>query len=186
VKHLVKYTDYKINKILLFIEKRYRIKISKKLSSGDRGFAYLTNDNKVLKITKHVEEVNFYKLGISSKNIVKCYNLYYLNKFNCWVILMDYIIPLSKEDIQIFTNLFIKFLGFNDLYEGKFTNKTKLKLKNFCEGEMIRYKKAELICYGLSKIYKICNGYNLNVDEVHADNLGWKNDEMVAFDLTKK
>lgn len=153
------------------------------ISSGNYGDAYKIND-KVLKITSDVREYVDVKniIGKNKPGIVKYFDTK-IYKPNCFIILMEYVTPLSEYIINKYD-----YENISDLVNILFGNWFKIKnisdYISFIEEEYIIDRKHLTIIQKLYKFYSKIK--QLNRPDVHIGNIGVdKNGDFIMFDYNK-
>lgn len=165
--------DYFPGEMLQKLYEKYNI--IKFLGSGWFGAAFLTNDNKVVKITTDDAEVKFYinKRKQNLKHFVKIYEIKDYKGY--YIILKDYVPDLLNEEEKEIMNSYKFYSKLN--YNNKYAyNKIITQLK--------KQNKLDKI-YFLNQLVELKKELHIsfNYNDLNPSNIGWKDNILVAFDL---
>lgn len=198
---------FKFNKPIFktakIISSQFGYKLLRYLGKGDYGYAFLLNDDKVLKITSDIREVNYVMRNLNVKKdgiityrkIVKISNN--LIKNDSYGILLDYAEPLSKEDKKIYMEFYIHFYYFYEIMEDIYIENMEDEIEDLIINWKNKYindfnqedifKDKERVRYLISKLIKLGKNLKKNKidwEEAHVNNIGWdKNGDLVFFDV---
>lgn len=159
--------------------KQFNTKIDSYLGSGEFGEAYLTIDDKVIKITPSESEASFAK-EISGKqipHIVNIYNVIQLNN-NLYAIYQEY---LNTEDQSIEYH-FHQALELFDMYSSDFQH---FDIDDVEDPESIDpglVKFIDEIGWAITMAQR--NG--IQYPDIHDENIGKRGNEYVIFDVQEK
>lgn len=175
MKYLIDYNSYSINEEYLPLGKDHKffIKILKKLgyniqgnlSGGAYGFCYLSDDNKVIKITQDENNANasFISIGKKLEYLVNCYNVLKVkvDKSHFYVIEMEYVD--TNVDTKKLDNAF----------------------KSFKYGDMSAFNKLHPNSYirDFMKIKKEAEENDIRIDLQNSGNFAIKNNHLCVIDL---
>jgi hypothetical protein len=176
-----------IHSIKPYVEKTFKVKINSVLGDESMGVAYLTENNDVLKITPSISEYDI------SKKLIKTPNKYFplvfsLKKLpNGWYgIHKEYIPPINEKIKQDYMKLekslneWFEDEDNNDLMMHKLIDTRKSLFKDYLLDVLpnIVYLYEELM-----EIVDFTVGIvHNNAVDIHVDNLGIKNNNIVLFD----
>lgn len=140
----------------------------KKIGAGQYGTAYLTNDNKIFKVSYSKTEANAADklIGINCEYLCNYYNVYETNEF--WIIVMEKLDTenVNKEKLKnsigsAFDIVHLTSPNIKDVYRLFFNS----YVRDFI------------------KIYKEAKKYKVHIDTQNTGNFGLKNGHLAAFDL---
>lgn len=167
---------------------------TKYFNSGAQGIIYSVNDeSKVVKITADEKEaINASKLlNITTKYIVNYYDVRKvvsekLNYADIYAIVLDKVIPCSIGGIErkilhylehTFSLRISTYLEVIEEKEEIYKNTISKFVSIYTESEI---KKT---LDGIFSILKECDKYNISFYELHGNNIGYKNNDLVFFDI---
>jgi hypothetical protein len=167
----------------------------KLIGTGQYGIAFSFYD-KVLKVTTSKKEfdTSYEFIDMEYDGAVRYYLSFQYLDFPIWIIIQDKLDPLPKMERDIYTTLY--YLGSNDMDNSEFSTVEELisalqrRLRNPKEeDELTSYeiRKRELReyfrKYSELRDKLIANG--ISVDDLHGENIGLKDGELVHFDIMK-
>lgn len=176
-----------IHRIKPYLEKKFNVKIYKVLGDESIGVAYLTENNDVLKITPSISEYNISKklLRTPNKHFPLIFNLKKLP--NGWYGIHKEYIPFINDKIK---QDYLKLeKSLNEWFEDEDGNELIMhKLIDTRESLFKDYLKDDLpnIVYLYEQLIEIVDftigTVNNNAVDIHIDNLGIKNNNIILFD----
>lgn len=176
-----------IHRIKTYLEKTFKVKINKVLGDESVGVAYLTENNDVLKITPSISEYDISKklLRNQNKHFPLIFNVKKLP--NGWYGIHKEYIPIINDKIK---QDYLKLeKSLNEWFEDEDNNELMMnKLIDTKESLFKDYLLDDLpnIVYLYKQLMEIVNFtigiVNNNAVDIHVDNLGIKNNNLVLFD----
>ena len=167
----------------------------KLIGTGQYGIAFSFYD-KVLEVTTSKKEfdTSYEFIDMEYEGAVRYYISFQYLDFPIWIIIQDKLSTLPKMERDIYTTLY--YLGANDMDNSEFSNVEELisalqrRLRNpKSEDELSSYeiRKRELReyfrKYSELRDKLIANG--ISVDDLHGENIGLKDGELVHFYIMK-
>lgn len=200
-----------IQEYLKIISSKLNIKPQKFIGAGHFGFAFLSTDNKTIKITidksevveskkwmnnkpEHLPEIfNIYKIGVNNKqnDVYVIVKEYILQNKNFIKLLKDMEVSLDEAlgnyyQTQQNNNVSSFFpysikLLFNDLVDNKITSNQILEFAQFMKEQKLSPK---IMWYfqQLISLYKELNNLGLKSSDTWAKNIGLKNKKLIYLD----
>jgi hypothetical protein len=195
-KLLVETIEKQIRNFLPAIEKSFNIKIQKTLGESS-GVAFLTSDNKVLKISSaDVENIMCYNLWDDPHpNFTKVFDIESLSNYNKayrdWYIILKEFIPNMPNNIHKQYNQLEKnvidwaTLNYTNIDRELFFPNFLLVIEDDLFFEYIDDLSPELnpILSDLKNIADYAIKYNQKHLDIYDENLGYKDEKLIAFDF---
>lgn len=206
--------EIKLYEILKSIKNKFGFKIKKFLGKGAYGYAFLTDDNKVLKITKdHTEALAM--IRFKNLNSVHFPKVYSINKIKIgldkeyFIILKEFIFHNQKyannikQITQLLQDYVIKFADLSP--DNKFPssyyalirelidenlNKESFIIKSFIE--FLKNEEgipAKHVLWIFNETISLCSDLiaaGFKTEDIHAGNIGIKNKHLVYFDANSE
>jgi hypothetical protein len=164
--------------------KRFDVKKVKYRKSGEFGMAFLADDDKVIKLTSNKSEASNINQLID-KNVpgtIKYYDIVYFRKFDIYAILMERVEPLKGEERKLYQIMF-------DAFENVVAPAPE-RYEECCVGYVMyetrrRYSKSDVEkCYKLlTELKTKLESSGVSTNDLHTGNMGWRNGELVHFDI---
>jgi hypothetical protein len=157
------------------LSKRFKLdKKIKYLDSGQFGMAFVTDDNKIIKLTSSKNEADQVKtlIGKNVDHVVRYYDVVYMKKYGVYAILMDRAEKLSRDEKTI-----VKVLGDGDEFFSLGDLAYVGSLKNISRSKIRR------VFNDHKKMIKSLNDNDISLYDLHTGNIGYLNGEMVVFDM---
>ena len=182
---LNEYLEDDFKKHIPHIEAMFDIKIIKTLGESS-GVAYLTSNNRVLKITSSEPEIKVSSMLMDnpSEYFPEIYKIKRITN-NGWYIILKEFIPEINDKFKGYFNELEKHMS--EWAEHEYPDElTSHKLIDVKDSGFIDYLSD--IEPHLVKMYTDLNniqefgGQSIEILDIHEDNLGWKNNHLVLFD----
>jgi hypothetical protein len=167
----------------------------KLIGTGQYGIAFSFYD-KVLKVTTSKKEfdTSYEFIDMEYEGAVRYYLAFQYLNLPLWIIIQDKLSTLPKMERDIYTTLY--YLGANDMDNPEFSSVEELisalqrRLRNpKSEDELSSYEIRKRDLRNYFRKYSelrdklIANG--ISVDDLHGENIGFKDGELVHFDIMK-
>jgi hypothetical protein len=165
------------------------------IGTGQYGIAFSFYD-KVLKVTTSKKEfdTSYEFIDMVYEGAVRYYLAFQYLNLPLWIIIQDKLSTLPKMERDIYTTLY--YLGANDMDNSEFSSVEELisslqrRLRNPKEEDELpsyEIRKRDLSEYFMKyselRDKLIANG--ISVDDLHGENIGLKDGELVHFDIMK-
>jgi hypothetical protein len=191
-----------IGNIIKDIKKDFDINKLKYVGEGHYGMAFITDDNKILKLTNNDDEVRGISkvVGKEIPGMVNYHNIKTYPNFNLFAILMDRAEPLSKEEETVYTTMYYEGSNYSDStfwdeYDDEDEDiredllerlldrlenplpEDKLPVVEIDENTLVNYIER------YRELLKILEDNNIPTQDLHGGNIGEINGELVHYDV---
>tara|TARA_R110000851_G_scaffold57296_1_gene133498 strand:- start:4890 stop:5471 length:582 start_codon:yes stop_codon:yes gene_type:complete len=182
---LNEYLEDDFRKHLPRIEDMFGVEVIKTLGESS-GVAYLTSDNKVLKITSSDGEVKVSGklMGNPSKYFPEIYKMEKLTNNGWYVILKEFIPTINDNIKKIFKELDSYMSEWAEhKYPDELTSHKLIDVRDTGFMDFLNEEEPHLvqIYTDLNNIQQIASEW-VEILDIHEDNFGWKNNHLVLFD----
>lgn len=178
--------------VLYAVQKELNVQVKKTLGESS-GLAYLTNDNRVLKISASEVENQFsmHLLKDPHPNFPKIYNIIEIKNKKGWYAILKEFIPdmppkIKKQYLQLENEMKQWVNDDYDLFDDNFIPEIielATKDKTFHKYINDLEPKLKSILSDLINMMQYANKYNEDWLDLHEDNIGYKNGKLIAFDF---
>lgn len=189
-KSSIKSLDKSMEKIVKYFGISGKVKY---MDSGSYGMAFSCGKY-IIKLTSEIKEVREAEkmIGRDIPGCVKYYKIKYQPKFEIWAIMMDKVDSLSENQIGIIND--IQRFALSET--GKVSISKSLEFFSTCPIDKFlkfykikrgknhpNYKILEEVYNDFQILIKKLIKSNICLDDVHSGNIGYKNGELISFDI---
>lgn len=162
--------------------KRFNVKKVKYKACGVFGMAFLADDNKVIKLTSSKAEASDVNqlIGKEIPGCVNYFDIVYSKKFDIYCILMERVEVLKGKEKKMISEIIDTIYTYPN-----YSDKEVIESAAMDEYGNPQFSPDKLKIYltELKQLESKLKSAGVSVDDIHSDNLGRRNGELVHFDV---